>query len=192
MNQKQSSITKWIAVMALLTALVVVTGYIPPAPLPVGRIYWCDAMIFLAAFLVDPVSAFIVGGVGTFLYDILIGDAVMAVVSFIIHGVQAAAVSALLIVFPKKKEVLWAAVSAVIGGLIVIGGYFLWRWAISPLFLSGDKVGLAYAISKIPANVIQEIVGIAVGMIIVYALRLKSILNKNNLIPHIRFGKQGA
>ena len=65
MNKKFLFTTKWIAYTALLTALVVAMGYVPGIPVLDGKIYWCDFAIFTAAYLVDPVSATIVGGVGT-------------------------------------------------------------------------------------------------------------------------------
>lgn len=71
---KKYNATKWLAVTALLTALVIATSAIPPLPVGVGRIYWCDCMILIAAFLADPVSALIAGGVGTLLYDIIGGS----------------------------------------------------------------------------------------------------------------------
>ena len=69
-NKKAIYSTKWIAYTAILTALVVATGYIPPIATPAGRIYWVDGVVLLAAYLMDPLSAFICGGVGTLIYDV--------------------------------------------------------------------------------------------------------------------------
>ena len=82
--------TKWIAYTALLTALVVAMGYVPGIPVLTGKIYWCDFAIFTAAYLTDPVSALIVGGVGTTFFDLfgINGTAYNAVPSLLIHGLQ--------------------------------------------------------------------------------------------------------
>lgn len=177
---KKYNATKWIAVTALLTALVITTSAIPPLPVGVGRIYWCDCMILIAAFLSDPISALIAGGVGTLLYDVIGGSAAMALVSLVIHGGQGFLASFFLHkVFPEKHEGVWATVAGIIGAIVVIGGYFLQRAFIA----GGEKSGVAYALSKMPANFIQEAVGIAIAVVICYAMRLKSLLIKNNLLP---------
>lgn len=177
---KKYNATKWLAVTALLTALVIATSAIPPLPVGVGRIYWCDCMILIAAFLADPVSALIAGGVGTLLYDIIGGSPAMALVSLVIHGLQGLLVSFLVHkVFPEKHEGVWAVIAGIAGAVIVIGGYFLQRAFIA----GGEKSGIAYAVSKMPANFIQEAVGIAIAVIICYVMRLKKLLIKNNLLP---------
>ena len=161
-KQRKSKViysTKWIAYTAVLTALVIATSFISPIPIPpFGNIYWCDGVIFIAAYLLDPLSAFIVGGVG------LQG----AVVSLLLHYV-----------FPKKWEALWAGVSSVIGALIVIAGYFLLRVAV-------QSKALEYAAFRIVANIVQEIIGVTVAMVICYATTFKKQLIKSRLLPDFK------
>lgn len=76
-----------------------------------------------------------------------------------------------------KKETVLAVLASILPALIVIFGYFIKRTLIE----SGGTA--AYAFSKMPANVIQEIVGIAVAVVICYVLRLKEQLQKNRLLP---------
>ncbi len=183
-NKRAYFTTKWIAYTAMLTALVVATSFIPaPYIPPFGNLYWCDSVIFLAAYLLDPLAAFVTGGLGTFLFDVIRGNAAMMFPSLIIHGLQAAAVSALLhFVFaflPKKLEPLWAAVSSIVGGIIVIAGYFILRRYINGYAL--ETCGY-----KAVANVIQEIVGITLAMIICYATTFKKQLAKNGLLPEFK------
>lgn len=104
----------------------------------------------------------------------------MALVSLVIHGLQGFLVSLLVHkVFPEKHEGVWAVIAGIAGAVIVIGGYFLQRAFIA----GGEKSGIAYAVSKMPANFIQEAVGIAIAVIICYVMRLKKLLIKNNLLP---------
>ena len=178
-NKKAFFTTKWLTYTAVMTAMVVATAAIPPAPTPAGNVYWCDGVIFLAAYLFDPLAAFIVGGLGTFLYDLCFGNAAMMLVSLVIHGLQGAAVSAILhYAFPKKSkyEPLFAGISSVAGAIIVILGYFLTYWLIV-------SRGYAYAAIRVPRNIIQEAVGIAFAMTLCYATTLKRRLTKNNLLP---------
>jgi len=194
-NKKFIFTAKWIAYTAMLTALVVATSVIPPVPLGVGNVYWCDGMILLGAYLMDPFSAFIIGGLGSALYDFGIGHIHMAVASLIIHGLQAAATSALLhyLFSGLKKEPLWATVSASVGAVIVIGGYFMTYWLIFPVVTGETKYGWAYAAERVLRNVVQEIVGITIATILCYATTLKKQLEKNYLLPDFkREVKQGG
>ncbi|MDE7214269.1 MAG: ECF transporter S component, partial [Clostridia bacterium] len=129
---------------------------------------------------------FIVGGVGSLLYDLWLGKAATMVVSLLIHGLQAATVSALLhFAFKKfKRETLWAGISSVAGALIVIAGYFLFYWLFAEAVLSDGKTyGIAYAALRIPRNIIQEIIGVTVAMVICYATTFKKQLKKVHLLP---------
>ena len=188
MNRKALFTTKWIAYTAMLTALVVATSVIPPIPIGTNNVYWCDGMILLGAYLMDPVASFIIGGLGSALYDFGVGHVHMAVASLIIHGLQAAVTSALLhYAFAKfKREPVWAAVSATVGAVIVIGGYFITYWLIYPLTTGDSKYGLVYASERVLRNVIQEIIGITLAMIVCYFTTFKQQLKKNNLLPDFK------
>ena len=189
-NKKVLFTTKWLTYTAMLTALVVATSVIPPVPIGGNNVYWCDGMIFLGAYLMDPVSAFIIGGLGSALYDFGVGHTHMAVAALISHGVQAASVSALLhyafAILPKKHEAVWAGVSSAVGAIVVIGGYFLYYWAIAPLVTGESKYGWAYASERVIRNVLQEIIGISLAMAVCYATTFKKQLAKNNLLPDFK------
>lgn len=179
-NKKAFYSTKWIAYTAILTALVVATGFIPTIVTPAGRIYWVDGVVLLAAYLMDPLSAFICGGVGTLIYDIFKSPEMM-LASLLIHGLQGAIVSGLLhFVLPnrfKKYEWVKALIISVIAAVEVVLGYFIYRCITH---------GVPYAVTNIPRNIIQEIIGITVAMIICYATTFKKQLEKNHLLPDFR------
>lgn len=176
-NKKTFYTTKWITCTAMLTALVAATGFIPKIATPAGNIYWVDGAILIAAYITDPLAAFIAGGIGSLIYDVFASPAMM-VPSLIIHGLQGAMVSTLLrYVFPKKREALWAAIAGIICAFEVCGGYFLQR------FLTR---GLPVAIVNIPRNIIQETIGIAIAVTVCYATSLKKQLAKNNLLPNFK------
>lgn len=183
-NKRALFTTKWLTYTAALTALVVATSAIPFIPMPpFGNLYWCDCIIFLAAYLLDPFAAFICGGIGTLLYDVIIANTAMMFPSLIIHGLQAAVVSTLFHFlfshFPKKLEPLWAAICSVAGAVVVIAGYFILRFYINGYAL--ETCGY-----KAIANVIQEVVGIAIAMVICYATTFKKQLEKNGLLPDFK------
>ncbi len=179
-NKKLFYSTKWISYTAILTALVVATGFIPPLPTPAGRIYWVDGVVLIAAFLVDPLSAFIAGGVGSLIYDIFKSPEMM-LASLLIHGLQGAIVSALLrfVLRERFKKHEWAkaAVFAVLGAVEVVAGYFIYRCITR---------GVPAATASIPRNIIQEAIGISIAVFICYATTFKKQLEKNRLLPDFR------
>ncbi len=179
-NKKAIYSTKWIAYTAILTALVVATGYIPPIVTPAGRIYWVDGVVLLAAYLMDPLSAFICGGVGTLIYDVFKSPEMM-LASLLIHGLQGAIVSGLLhFVLPnrfKKYEWVKALIISVIAAVEVVLGYFIYRCITR---------GVPAAAASIPRNIIQEVIGISIAMIICYATTFKKQLEKANLLPDFK------
>ena len=179
-NKKAFYSTKWTAYTAILTALVVATGFIPTIVTPAGRIYWVDGVVLLAAYLMDPLSAFICGGVGTLIYDIFKSPEMM-LASLLIHGLQGAIVSGLLhFVLPnrfKKYEWVKALIISVIAAVEVVLGYFIYRCITH---------GVPYAVTNIPRNIIQEFIGITVAMIICYATTFKKQLEKANLLPDFK------
>lgn len=186
MNKKLLFSTKWIAYTALLTAFVVATGYIPAVPVVAGKIYWCDFAIFTAAYLLDPLSAMIVGGIGTTFFDLfgINGTAYNAIPSLLIHGFQGLSAGVIFIVinrfFLKKesvtKEAIIAVISSILPALCVILGYFLKR-------ITWESKPAEVALLKMPANVLQEAIGIAVAVMICYGFRLKQQLKKAHLLP---------
>lgn len=176
-NQKLKFTTKWITYTSMLTALVVATNFIPPIPTPAGKIYWVDGIVLIAAYIMDPLSAFISGGIGSLLYDVFQSPAMM-LPSLLIHGLQGAIVSALLhYVLPKKHEPLWAVVAAVAGAVEVVLGYFTYRCI---------TLGTPMAVTNIPRNIIQEIIGITIATVICYATTLKRQLKNNHLLPDFK------
>ena len=185
-NKKAFFTTKWITYTAMLTALVVATGYIPGIPVLTGKIYWCDFVIYLAAYITDPIASFIVGGIGTTFFDLfgINGTAYNAIPSLFIHGIQGLCASVLFMLWRKfvpcknntKREALGAVISSILPALIVIFGYFIKR-------LTWEHLAVEIALYKMPANVLQEIIGITVAVVICYATSFKRQLEKNNLLP---------
>ena len=179
-NKKILYSTKWIAYTAMLTALVVATMAIPAVPTPAGRIYWVDGMVLLAAYLMDPVSAFIAGGIGSMLYDAFNSPSMM-LPTLLIHGLQGAVVSTLLHAVPprnlKRLEWVKALICSLAGAVIVVSGYFIYRCI---------ELDIHTAAVSVSRNVIQEAVGITVAMLLCYATTLKYQLAKSNLLPDFK------
>lgn len=174
--------SKKICYVALLTALNVVLASFS-IPTPVGaHIYLTDAAIIFAGLVFDPVSAFIVGGVGAFIGDAIFYPVAMFV-SLITHGLQAVAVSLIAGGYRrfsdggagkdgfKNKSVpaLWRIVVAGVAGCVIMAG----GYALGNAYVYGGGWGVA--LPKIPFELLQSGVGAVLAPILAYTTPLKKL-----------------
>ena len=155
--------TKKITLTALLMAMNIVMSSFS-VPTPVGGMYLNDIIIVAAAILLEPTYAFMVGGVGAFIGDLLFYPAPMFV-SLAVHGIQAIVISLCARHLIKSKPVAASVIGAVIGWVICCGGYTLGRW-----FIYSTP---AYAIAKIPLQLIQTAATSAVALILIWPCGIK-------------------
>jgi uncharacterized membrane protein len=146
----------WLCVTAVFMGLNVAFSSFSIA-VPGGNLYLCDAVICTAAMLVDPLSAFLIGGVGSFIGDMMFYPAAMFV-SLVTHGLQAVVVSVFSHYVLKHKPVLGRVIGLLLGMIIMVVGYTL---------------GAAYiystrelAIINIPFEALQAFIGVVVALIL--------------------------
>lgn len=170
----RNKLTKRLTITAMLTALNIIFSSFS-LPVPGGHLYLNDIIICVASILVDPVSAFVVGGIGAFVGDLIFYPAPMFV-SLFSHGVQAVLISICVHYLPfKKHEPINAIIGLALGGAIMVAGYTFGR-----AFIYSTP---EYAVVKLPFEFLQSLIGIVMSLILCYALRLKRILIKANLLP---------
>lgn len=158
--------TKKICIIAVFMAMTVALSSFG-IPVLGGKIYLNDVVICFAALILDPLSAFIVGGIGAFWGDVIFYPMPMFV-SLVTHGLQAVAIS--FIARPKNGELpkFWLAVIAVaVGAVINVLGYTLGKIFVYSTF--------EYAMIKLPFQILQAVVGAAVGISLRYATPLRKI-----------------
>ncbi len=143
-------------------------------PVPGAHIYLNDTAICFASLILDPFSAFIVGGVGAFLGDFFFYPAPMFV-SLITHGLQAAAISAISGKKDKIPPIKRALLAISVGVLIMVTGYTLGR-----AFVYSTP---QYAISGIPFEFLQAITGAVLGTVLLYKTPLKKQVMKYIIVP---------
>lgn len=91
-NEKKFS-TRTLTVTAMFLAMnIIMSSSMLSVPVPGGHIYLNNAIITIASVLLNPLCAFIVGGIGAFIGDLLFYPAPMFV-SLVTHGIQAIVVS---------------------------------------------------------------------------------------------------
>lgn len=138
-------------------------------PVPGGHLYLCDAVICTAAILLDPFSAFVVGGVGTFLGDLILYPVSMFV-SLISHGLQALAISLISRYVLRRHPILASGIGTVVGSVIMIIGYSLGR-----AFVYSTPEA---AILKLPWEFAQAAIGALLAMILCWRLRVRDLYER--------------
>jgi len=141
-------------------------------PVPGGHVYMNDIFICLASILLDPISAFLVGGVGSFLGDLLFYPTPMFV-SLVTHGLQAVVISLFSHYVMKKHPVLSSGIGVTIGAVIMVVGYSLGR-----AFIYSTP---EYAIMKLPYQILQAGVGAIVGMLLCWKCGIHKLYNSGTL-----------
>lgn len=165
---------RWLTVTALLLAMNIALSSFG-IPVPGGHLYLNDIVICTAAILLDPLGAFMVGGVGAFLGDFFFYPTPMFV-SLVTHGLQAVVIS-LCARRCRSKPVLGAAVGVSLGAVIMVVGYSLGR-----AFLYSTP---EYALLKLPFQILQAAVGAVSGMALCFPCGLRKLWEKWSLSDHI-------
>ena len=164
---KQSVNTKTLTVTAFFMAMnILMSTSVMSVPVPGGHMYLNDLVIVSAAILLEPFYAFVVGGIGAFLGDLLFYPAPMFV-SLVTHGLQAVVISLFVHRFLKEKPVAASIIGAVIGWVIAVVGYSLGR---AYVYSTPE-----YALLKLPFQILQDGVGSALALILCYKLHLTSL-----------------
>ena len=162
MSKSAALPTKVLAVTAILAAVNIIMSSFG-LPVPGGHLYLNDVIICTAALLLDPLPAFVVGGIGAFLGDLFFYPTPMFV-SLVTHGLQAIVISYL---SHKKGEAatLGRAIPAVtLGAVIMVLGYSLGR-----AFIYATP---QTALVKLPYQILQAAVGAVASVFIVFKLKV--------------------
>ena len=146
----------WLCTTAVLMAMNVALSSFG-VPVPGGHLYLNDIVICTASIILDPLAAFMVGGVGAFLGDFFFYPAPMWV-SLVTHGLQAIIISEFSHYVLKKNPVLSSGIGVTIGAIIMVVGYSLGR-----AFIYSTP---AYAVAKLPFQILQAVVGAVFGMLL--------------------------
>ncbi len=161
-------LTLWICITAMLTAINVLLSSFG-IPVPGGHLYLNDIVIVLASIILNPIGAFIVGGVGSFLGDFFFYPTPMFV-SLVTHGLQAVVISVFSHYIMKKNRVFSSGVGVAIGAVIMVVGYSLGR-----AFIYSTP---EYAWIKLPYQILQALLGAIVGMLLAWKFGMVKLYNK--------------
>lgn len=167
-EKKQKKTALWLCTTAMFMAMNIALSSFG-VPVPGGHLYLNDVVICLAAIILDPLAAFMVGGVGAFLGDLFFYPTPMFV-SLVTHGLQAVVISLISHRALKKRPVLASGIGVTLGAIIMVVGYSLGR----AFIYSTPETALI----KLPYQILQAAVGAAGGMLLCWKCGLHKVYTK--------------
>ena len=150
-----------IAITAIMIAVTAVFTLLVRVPIPATQGYFnfSDVAIYFAAYAFGPWVGLVAGGVGAALADVVGGYAQWAPLTFLAHGLEGLVAGAL----ARRKGLPGLIVAWLAGALVMITIYFVgefWVYGMGPA-----------AWAEVPVNLLQNVVGGAVGIPLYYAVR---------------------
>ena len=161
---KKADRTRVLTLTALFTGMNIALSSFG-IPVPGGHLYLNDIVITAAALLLDPIDAFIVGGVGAFLGDLFFYPTPMFV-SLVTHGLQAVVISLVAHSGKEEESLKRMILAAALGAVINVVGYTFGR-----AFIYATPQA---SMLKFPFQVIQAGLGAVLGVFLVHRLDLKA------------------
>jgi uncharacterized membrane protein len=143
-----------IASVAVLAAVTTVFTVFIRVPSPArGYFNLGDVAVAFTAFTFGPISAFIAGGIGTALADLIGSYVQWAPISLVVHGLEGLVIGLIARARPGSVSVCIAA--GVAGVIVMAAGYFAGGLALT---------GMGPSLAEAPGNVVQAAAGIVLGL----------------------------
>ena len=153
----------------MFTALVCVATMLIKIPSPLkGYLNLGDGIVLLAAWTLPLPYGVAAAGLGSALADLLSGYLVYAPATFVIKGLMAeVAYVCCSQLFKKGKTNLSRVVGGILAELVMILGYFLFE---------GFLYGFVPSLVNIPANAVQGVAGIIIGVALIIIFEKQKII----------------
>ena len=144
---------------SMLAALCCVATMVIKIPSPLkGYLNLGDCIVVLSGFMLSPLYGFFAAGLGSALADLFAGYIVYAPATFLIKGVMALFAYYGFKALNKTMGItLSRIISAVVAEIVMVGGYFVFE---------GFMYGFLPSAVNIPANAVQGVAGIILGVIL--------------------------
>ncbi len=169
--------TNNIVFTGMFVALVLASTYIGvPTPASMGGYMHFGTLVMLAiAIKYGPKYGMLAGGIGMTLFDIFSPWAAWAPGTFVVRMSMGFVVGYIANDMKRGqgKNMIRNVIAIVVGAVIMIGGYFLYQAFMLSTFegalsVSESSAGVKLAITSIPGNVVQIVVGFASLYLIKY------------------------
>ena len=151
--------TKKIVMAALMAALACVATMIIKIPSPLkGYLNLGDCIVLVSGWMLSPTYGFLAAGLGSALADVFSGYVTYAPATFMIKGVMALVVFyGFKLLHNKLGDLPSRIVSGIVAEIVMILGYFVFE---------GFLYGFIPSAVNIPANGVQGIAGLIIGVIL--------------------------
>ena len=151
--------TKKIVMAALMAALACVATMIIKIPSPLkGYLNLGDCIVLVSGWMLSPTYGFLAAGLGSALADVFSGYVTYAPATFIIKGLMALiAFYGFKLLNKKIGNLPSRIVSGIVAEIVMILGYFVFE---------GFLYGFIPSAVNIPANGVQGIAGLIIGVIL--------------------------
>lgn len=152
--------TKKIVIAALMAALACVATMIIKIPSPLkGYLNLGDCIVLTAGWMLSPTYGFLAAGLGSALADVFSGYVTYAPATFIIKGLMALiAFYGFKLLNKKIGNLPSRIISGIVAEIVMILGYFVFE---------GFLYGFIPSAVNIPANGVQGIAGLIIGVILI-------------------------
>ena len=149
--------TREIAISAIMASLVCATTLLIQFPVPATQGFFNvgDAMVMVAALTFGPIVGFFAGGVGSSLADLIGGWYVWVPFTLVIKGLEGFLAGSIMVLDDEDKGVKKKIVAWIVAGSEMVIGYFLVQYYM---------YGLGAALTEMPFNILQMVVGGIVGI----------------------------
>lgn len=150
---------------ALLAAMTCVATMVIQIPSPTGGyIHLGDGFMLLSGIILGPMYGGAAAGIGSMFADLLSGYATYAPATLVIKAVAAILAgityhSLSYRIFHIKQKLVPVIIAGICGGIVVTVGYLLFE-----SLIMGN--GIAAAVIGVPANIVQNIFGIIVSVLL--------------------------
>ena len=154
----------------MLAALVCVATMIVKIPSPLkGYLNLGDCVVLLSGWILSPVYGFLAAGIGSALADLFSGYVTYAPATFLIKGIMALIAYFGFAWFQKGLPALPSRIiSGVLAEVFMVLGYLLFE---------GVLYGFAPSLVNIPANAIQGLAGLILGIVLIKIFEKSKILH---------------
>ena len=152
--------TKKIVMAAMLAALACVATMIIKIPSPLkGYLNLGDCIVLVAGWMLSPAYGFLAAGLGSALADLFSGYVTYAPATFVIKGFMALiAFYGFKLLHNKIGNLPSRIITGILAEIMMILGYFVFE---------GFLYGFVPSLVNIPANGVQGIAGLIIGVILI-------------------------
>ena len=162
-----------IVISSLFAALICVATMLIKIPSPLkGYINLGDGIVLLAAWVLPLPYGLVAAGLGSALADLFSGYVVYAPATFAIKALMVVVAYSCYKLFTKKtKSTISRIFSGILAEIVMILGYFLFE---------GILYGFVPSLVNIPANEVQAVAGIIIGVVLI------TVFEKQNIIKLLK------